>query len=77
MSPATAKLAGTDRLARMKHNVTADKHSQGADGEPAGGGRSAPVAAKAAAINAEQERPLTWKTVIKRALVVAVAGAAI
>jgi uncharacterized membrane protein YbhN (UPF0104 family) len=77
MSPATAKLAGTARLARMKHNVTADKHSQGADGGPAGGGRSAPVAAKAAAINAEQERPLTWKTVIKRALVVAVAGAAI
>jgi hypothetical protein len=61
----------------MKHNVTADKHSQGADEGPAGGGRSAPVAAKAAAINAEQERPLTWKTVIKRALVVAVAGAAI
>jgi uncharacterized protein (TIRG00374 family) len=61
----------------MKHNVTADKYPQGADGGPAGGGRLAPVAAKAAAINAEQQRPLTWKTVIKRALVVAVAGAAI
>ncbi len=77
MSPATAKMAGTARLARMKHDVTADKRSQGADGGPAGGGRSAPVAAKAAAINAAQQRPLTPKTVIKRALVVAVAGLAI
>ena len=39
--------------------------------------RTAPVAAKAAAIDAAQGRPLTWKTVIKRALAVAVAGAAI
>ncbi len=77
MSPATAKMAGTARLARMKHDVTADKRSQGADGGPADGGRSAPVAAKAAAINAAQQRPLTPKTVIKRALVVAVAGLAI
>jgi uncharacterized membrane protein YbhN (UPF0104 family) len=58
--------------------VTAHKHPQGADSGPAaGGGRSAPVAAKAAAINAEQQRPLTWKTVIKQALVVALAGVAI
>ncbi len=57
--------------------MTADKRSQGADGGPAGGGRSAPVAAKAAAINAAQQRPLSWKTVIKRVLVVAVAGLAI
>ena len=77
MSPATAKMAVTARLARMKHDVTAHKRSQGADGGPVGGGRSAPVAAKAAAINAEQARPLTWKTAVKRALVVAVAGAAI
>ena len=77
MSPATAKMAGTARLARMNHHVTAHKHAQGADGGPAAGRRSAPVAAKAAAINAEQQRPLTWKTVIKRALVVAVAGMAI
>ena len=77
MSPATAKMAGTARLARMNHHVTAHKHPQGAGGGPAAGGRSAPVAAKAAAINAEQQRPLTWKTVIKRALVVAVAGMAI
>ena len=77
MSRATAKMAGTARLARMKHDVTADKRSQGTDGGPAGGGRSAPVAAKAAAINAEQARPLTSKTAVKRALVVAVAGVAI
>ncbi len=77
MSPATAKMTVTARLARMKHHVTAHKHPQGADGGPVGGGRSAPVAAKAAAINAEQARPLTWKTVIKRALVVVVAGLAI
>jgi len=77
MSPATAKMAGTARLARMNHHMTAHKHPQGADGGPAAGGRSAAVAAKAAAINAEQQRPLTWKTVIKRALVVAVAGMAI
>ena len=31
---------------------------------------------RAAAINAAQAHPLTWKTVVKRALVVAVAGAA-
>ncbi|MGO9778143.1 MAG: lysylphosphatidylglycerol synthase transmembrane domain-containing protein [Streptosporangiaceae bacterium] len=57
--------------------MTAHKDPQGADGGPAGGGRSVPVAAKAAAINAAQERPLTWQTVVKRALVVAVAGVAI
>src|SRR5271166_2822547 len=77
MSPATAKMAGTARLARMKHNMTADKHSQDAEAGPVGGRRSAAVAAKAAAINAEQQRPLSWKAVIKRVLVVAVAGLAI
>ncbi len=77
MGPATAKMAGTVRLARMNHHVTAHQHPQGADGRPAAGRRSAPVAAKAAAINAAQHRPLTWKTVIKRAAVVAVAGVAI
>jgi uncharacterized membrane protein YbhN (UPF0104 family) len=61
----------------MKHDVTGDQDPQGADGGRADGGRPAPVAAKAAAINAAQQRPLTWKTGIKRALVVVVAGAAI
>ena len=61
----------------MNHTVTAHEHPQGAEGAPAGGRRPAPVAAKAAAINAEQQRPLTRKTVIRRALVVAVAGVAI
>src|SRR5271166_1469082 len=55
----------------------ASRHSQHRGEEPAGAGTLAPVAAKAAAINAAQAHPLTWKTVVKRALVVAVAGAAI
>jgi hypothetical protein len=46
-------------------------------GTPYDTAKSAPVAAKAAAIDAAQGRPLTWKTVIKRALAVAVAGAAV
>ena len=46
-------------------------------GEADSAGRPAPVATKAAAIDAAQARPLTWKTTVKRALVVAVAGAAI
>jgi hypothetical protein len=37
----------------------------------------APVAAKAASIDAAQARPLTWKSVVRSALVVAVAGLAI
>jgi len=54
--------------------MTIDQHSgQG----PADDGKPAPVAAKAAAIDAAQAQPLTWKTVVKRALVVAVTGAAI
>ena len=44
-------------------------------GSPSTPGKSAPVAAKAAAIDAAQAHPLTWKTVVKRALAVAVAGA--
>jgi len=41
--------------------------------QPADGGKPAPVAAKAAAIDAAQAHPLTWKNVVKRAL----AGAAL
>jgi uncharacterized protein (TIRG00374 family) len=55
------------------HQPPASARPGGADS----GGRSAPVATKAAAINAEQRRPLTWQTAVKRALVVAVAGVAI
>ena len=47
-----------------------------AGGTPLDAAQTAPVAAKAAAIDAAQARPLTWKTVVKRALAVAVAGAA-
>ena len=45
--------------------------------EPADAGKPAPVAAKAAAINAAQAHPLTCKTVVRRAAAVAVAGAAL
>jgi len=57
--------------------VTARRHGQHPGGEPADAGKSVSVAAKAAAIDAAQARPLTWKTVVRRALAVAVAGAAI
>ena len=40
-------------------------------------GWPAPVTTKAAAIDAARQRPLTWKTTVKRALVVAVAGTAV
>jgi hypothetical protein len=59
------------------YDVTARRHTQQPGGKPASAGTPAPVAAKAAAIDAAQARPLTWKTVVKRALAVAVAGAAI
>jgi uncharacterized protein (TIRG00374 family) len=57
--------------------VTARSHAQHPDGEPVNARKPAPVAAKAAAIDAAQARPLTRKTVVKRALAVAVAGAAL
>ena len=57
--------------------MTARRHTQHPDEEPVNAGKPAPVAAKAAAIDAAQARPLTRKTVIKRALAIAVAGAAI
>jgi uncharacterized protein (TIRG00374 family) len=59
------------------YDVTARRHTQHPDGEPVNAGKPAPVAAKAAAIDAAQARPLTWKAVVRRALAVAVAGAAI
>jgi uncharacterized protein (TIRG00374 family) len=61
----------------MKYDVTARRHSQHSGGEPVDVGKSASVAAKAAAIDAAQARPPTWKAVAKRALAVALAGAAI
>ena len=64
----------------MSYGVATSRHSQHpgeGPGEGPGAGTPAPVAAKAAAINAAQANPLTWKTIVKRALVVAVAGAAI
>ena len=61
---------------RNEHDVTARRHSQHPGGRPVSG-KPASVAAKAAAIDAAQARPLTWKKVVKRAAAVAVAGAAI
>ena len=57
--------------------MTARRDGQHPGGEPVNAGKSASVAAKAAAIDAAQARPLTWKTVVMRALAVAVAGAAL
>ena len=61
----------------MNYAVTTDRDCQHPGEGPADAGKAGPVAAKAAAIDAAQARPLTWKTVAKRALAVAVAGAAL
>ena len=55
----------------------ARKHPENIDDGPAGISPPDPVAAKAAAIKTGQAHPPTWKTVIKRVLVLAIAGAAI
>jgi len=52
-------------------------HSQGADSGAVCTRQPAPVATKAAAIDAAQQHPLTWQTAVKRALIVVVAGVAI
>ena len=57
--------------------MTEPRRSAQSGGRAAGAGRPASVAAKAAAIDAAQARPLSWKTVVKRAAVVVVAGVAI
>jgi uncharacterized protein (TIRG00374 family) len=61
----------------MMDDVTARKHPEDPGGRPVGAAKPAPVVAKAVAIDAGQAYPLTWKTVVRRALAVAVAGAAI
>ena len=55
----------------------AHKHPDNIDGGAAGVSRPDPVAAKAAAIKAGQARPPSWQTVIKRVVVLAIAGVAI
>ena len=57
--------------------MTARGHSRHPGGEPVDAGKSRSVAEKAAAIDAAQSHPPTWKIVVKRALPVVVAGAAI
>jgi hypothetical protein len=52
----------------------ASRHSQHRGEGLVDAGTPASVAAKAASINAAHAHPLTWKTVVKRALIVAVAG---
>jgi hypothetical protein len=57
--------------------MTARRHSPYPGQEPASERIPAPVAAKAASIDAAQARPLTWKSVVRSALLLAVAGLAI
>jgi uncharacterized protein (TIRG00374 family) len=57
--------------------MTARRHAQHPGGEPVNAGKSTMAAAKAAAIDAAQAHPLTRKTLVKRALAIAVAGAGI
>ncbi|HTQ90818.1 MAG TPA: hypothetical protein VMK84_15150, partial [Streptosporangiaceae bacterium] len=63
--------------------MTVRRHPQPPDGgqQPGGqaidAGKTTSAAAKAAAIDAAQAHPPTWQTVVKRALPVVVAGAAI
>jgi putative heme transporter len=57
--------------------VTARRHAQHPGGEPVNAGKSTMATAKAAAIDAAQAHPLTRKTLVKRALAIAVAGAGI
>jgi hypothetical protein len=59
------------------YEMTARGDHQDSGGTPVDVAKSTPVAAKATAIDAEQARPPTSKTVVKRSLAVAVAGAAI
>ena len=61
--------------ARRHPQPPGDRQQPG--GQPVDAGKSTSVAAKAAAIDAAQAHPPTWKAVVKRALPVAVAGAAI
>jgi uncharacterized protein (TIRG00374 family) len=57
--------------------MTVRRPSQPPSGGPIDAGKSTSAAEKAAAIDAAQEHPPTWKAIVKRALAVAVAGAAI
>jgi uncharacterized protein (TIRG00374 family) len=61
----------------MMYDVTTRDHPQHPGGGPGGAAKPGPVAAKAAAIDAAQAHPLSWKTMVKRVLVVVVAGGAI
>jgi uncharacterized protein (TIRG00374 family) len=55
----------------------ARKRPERADSRSAEASRPDPVTAKATAIKAKQAQPLTWQTVVRRVLVLAIAGLAI
>ena len=55
----------------------AAEHLKNASGGRPGAGRRIPALTDAAAIDAARSHPLTWRTVVKRALVIAAAGVAI
>ena len=57
--------------------MTARRQSRQPRGEPIDAGKSTSAAENAAAIDAEQAHQPTWKTIVKRAVPLAVAGAAI
>jgi uncharacterized protein (TIRG00374 family) len=65
------------RSVEPEPGATGHKHLQNASGGQAGVGQHAPVAAKAASLVAARSHPLTWRTVLKRALIAAAAGVAI
>jgi hypothetical protein len=48
------------------YDVTARRHAQHPDREPVNAGKPSPVAAKAAATDAAQAYPLTWKNYSNR-----------
>jgi hypothetical protein len=68
-----ARVFGRSRAGRQNSRMEPPRP----DGQPAAAGLTTPAMAKAAAIRAGQAHPLTWKTIVKRAIVLAAAGLAI
>jgi uncharacterized protein (TIRG00374 family) len=68
---------GGSKPAEPEPGAASAEHLQNAGGGQTGAGRRTPAAAKAASIDAARSHPLTWRTVLNRALVIAVAGVAI
>ncbi len=68
---------GGSKPAEPEPGAAAAEHLQNAGGGQPGVGRPTPAAAKAASLDAAHSHPLTWRTVLSRALVIAAAGLAI